>query len=124
MDYAIEYLRSRSRRQSFFLCVAYIGPHHQNDHNHFEGPHGFKERFKNFRGPIDLPDSPWFGNRRCGQFRSWQLFDWRSCDITALPAPPAIGTDQEFAQWDFPILLKLGPNSTNGLVTDPGGKGN
>jgi len=53
-DYAVEYLSSRSQDRPFFLFVSYIEPHHQNDHQHFEGPHGSKERFAGFRAPKDL----------------------------------------------------------------------
>lgn len=63
-DYAIEYLRSRDRTRPFFLFVSYIEPHHQNDHAHFEGPHGSNERFRDFRVPVDLPGSAMAGDWR------------------------------------------------------------
>jgi arylsulfatase A-like enzyme len=54
-DWVIEYLESRAGKENpFFLFVSYIEPHHQNDHNHYEGPHGSKERFKDFVVPGDL----------------------------------------------------------------------
>ena len=53
-DFALEYLRTRDGRQPFFLFLSYIEPHHQNDHHHFEGPKGSKERFKDFPVPGDL----------------------------------------------------------------------
>jgi len=53
-DYAIEYLRTRSREKPFFLFLSYIEPHQQNDHKCFEGPKGSKERFKDYRVPGDL----------------------------------------------------------------------
>jgi arylsulfatase A-like enzyme len=53
-DWAIEYLRQRSGERPFFLFLSYIEPHHQNDHAHFEGPHGSKERFADFLVPGDL----------------------------------------------------------------------
>jgi arylsulfatase A-like enzyme len=57
-DWVIEYLQSRKDSQKpFFLFVSYIEPHHQNDHRHFEGPHGSKERFKDFVPPGDLIDT-------------------------------------------------------------------
>jgi len=37
--------------------VSYIEPHHQNDHKHFEGPKGSKERFKDYAVPGDLKDA-------------------------------------------------------------------
>jgi len=53
-DWALEYLRQRKNDKPFFLFLSYIEPHHQNDHNHFEGPHGSKERFKDYAVPGDL----------------------------------------------------------------------
>ncbi|MFP4057509.1 MAG: sulfatase-like hydrolase/transferase [Candidatus Brocadiia bacterium] len=53
-DFAIDYLRSRDGRKPFFLFLSYIEPHHQNDHGHFQGPRGSKERFKDFPVPGDL----------------------------------------------------------------------
>ena len=60
-DWVIEYLRTRKAGAAggdadrpFFLFVSYIEPHHQNDHNHFEGPHGSKEKFRDYRLPGDL----------------------------------------------------------------------
>jgi len=56
-DWAIEYLRARRRERPLFLFISYIEPHQQNDHNHFEGPRGSKERFKDFSVPGDLADA-------------------------------------------------------------------
>ena len=53
-DWVLEYLRTRNGEKPFFLFVSYIEPHHQNDHGHYEGPHGSKERFKDFVAPGDL----------------------------------------------------------------------
>ena len=53
-DWVLEYLRTRDRRRPFFLFLSYIEPHHQNDHEHFEGPHGSKQRFADFDVPGDL----------------------------------------------------------------------
>ncbi len=53
-DYAIDYIRKRKSEKPFFLFISYIEPHHQNDHNCFEGPHGSKERFKDYKVPGDL----------------------------------------------------------------------
>jgi len=60
-DWVLEYLASRSGEQPFFLFISYIEPHHQNDHGHFEGPAGSKERFANFTAPGDLAgaDGDW-----------------------------------------------------------------
>ncbi len=54
-DWVVEYLLTRrDKRTPFFLFASYIEPHHQNDHGHFEGPHGSKEAFKDFVTPGDL----------------------------------------------------------------------
>lgn len=53
-DWAIEYLGNRRTDNPFFLFLSYIEPHHQNDHNHYEGPHGSKNRFRDFAVPGDL----------------------------------------------------------------------
>ena len=36
------------------MTVSQIEPHHQNDHNHYEGPNGSKQRFADFVLPEDL----------------------------------------------------------------------
>jgi arylsulfatase A-like enzyme len=56
-DFALEYLRSRDRNRPVFLFISYIEPHHQNDHRHYEGPHGSKERWKDYQVPGDLVDT-------------------------------------------------------------------
>jgi len=53
-DFALDYLRTRDGQRPFYLFLSYIEPHHQNDHKHFEGPKGSKERFKDFPVPGDL----------------------------------------------------------------------
>ena len=53
-DWAIEYLESRNPDTPFFLFMSYIEPHHQNDHEHYEGPKGSREAFKDFVAPGDL----------------------------------------------------------------------
>jgi len=53
-DWVLEYLRTRDGERPFFLFLSYIEPHHQNDHEHFEGPHGSKQRFADFTVPGDL----------------------------------------------------------------------
>ena len=56
-DFALEYLDRRTAGRPFFLFVSYIEPHHQNDHNRYEGPHGSKERFGDYEVPGDLVDT-------------------------------------------------------------------
>jgi uncharacterized sulfatase len=53
-DFAVDYLRGRNSEKPFFLFISYIEPHFQNDHKQFEGPHGSKERWKDFAVPGDL----------------------------------------------------------------------
>jgi len=56
-DWALEYMEGRKSDKPFFLFISYIEPHHQNDHNHFEGPKGSKERFADYKTPGDLIDT-------------------------------------------------------------------
>jgi uncharacterized sulfatase len=56
-DFALDYLRTRDLDKPFFLFLSYIEPHHQNDHNRYEGPEGSKERFADFEVPGDLVDT-------------------------------------------------------------------
>jgi len=56
-DWALEYLESRALDKPFFLFLSFIEPHHQNDHNRYEGPQGSKERWANYKVPGDLVDT-------------------------------------------------------------------
>lgn len=53
-DWAMEYLRARTGKKPFFLFLSYLEPHHQNDHHRYEGPHGSKEKFADYKIPGDL----------------------------------------------------------------------
>jgi uncharacterized sulfatase len=55
-DYGLHYIDQCSPEdaQPFMLFISNIEPHHQNDHNCFEGPIGSRERFKNFAPPPEL----------------------------------------------------------------------
>ncbi|MCD7737389.1 MAG: sulfatase-like hydrolase/transferase [Lachnospiraceae bacterium] len=53
-DMALDFLDVRDKSRPFFLTVSQIEPHHQNDHAHYEGPHGSKEKYKDFVLPEDL----------------------------------------------------------------------
>jgi len=53
-DWVLDYLRTRDGEKPFFLFASYIEPHHQNDHNRYEGPRGSRERFKDLPVPGDL----------------------------------------------------------------------
>jgi uncharacterized sulfatase len=56
-DWALEYLDTCTGEKPFFLFLSFIEPHHQNDHNCYEGPHGSKERWANYKIPGDLVDT-------------------------------------------------------------------
>ena len=53
-DFVLEYLKNRKSNKPFFLFVSYLEPHHQNNHNRYEGPAGSKKKFRNFVIPKDL----------------------------------------------------------------------
>ncbi|MGB9596367.1 MAG: sulfatase-like hydrolase/transferase, partial [Candidatus Poribacteria bacterium] len=53
-DWALEYLETRDGKRPFFLFLSFIEPHHQNDHNRYEGPMGSKEKWANYKVPGDL----------------------------------------------------------------------
>jgi uncharacterized sulfatase len=53
-DVALEFLSARDRDRPFFLFLSYLEPHHQNDHDRYEGPAGSKERFADAPVPPDL----------------------------------------------------------------------
>lgn len=53
--WALDYLDTQKDAENpFFLFISFIEPHHQNDHERYEGPTGSKERFANFEIPGDL----------------------------------------------------------------------
>lgn len=53
-DYALDFLRARRNARPWFLFLSFLEPHHQNDRNRYEGPHGSKERFRDYDVPGDL----------------------------------------------------------------------
>lgn len=53
-DMALEYFDQRDPEKPFFMTISQIEPHHQNDHGHYEGPKGSREKFRNFILPHDL----------------------------------------------------------------------
>ena len=53
-DLALEFFDTYDRKKPFFMTISQIEPHHQNDHRHYEGPDGSKEKFANFVLPQDL----------------------------------------------------------------------
>ncbi len=63
-DWTLEYLDTRKLEKPFFLFLSFIEPHHQNDHNRYEGPIGSKEKWANYKIPGDLigTDGDWREN--------------------------------------------------------------
>ncbi len=53
-DYGLEFLNKWDGNKPFFMTISHVEPHHQNDHNHYEGPNGSKQRFADFELPGDL----------------------------------------------------------------------
>ena len=53
-DMALQFFDTYDRKKPFFMTISQIEPHHQNDHRHYEGPEGSKEKFANFVLPPDL----------------------------------------------------------------------
>lgn len=60
-DLALDFFDVRSDKP-FFMTISHIEPHHQNDHDHYEGPVGSKEKYKDYELPSDLQALP--GNYR------------------------------------------------------------
>lgn len=53
-DFAIEYIENHNSDKPFFLFISQLEPHHQNDHNRFEGPKEKVVKYKNYDIPDDL----------------------------------------------------------------------
>ena len=53
-DFALDFFEQYDGKKPFFMTVSHIEPHHQNDHSHFEGPEGSKEKYKTYPVPGDL----------------------------------------------------------------------
>ena len=53
-NFAVDYIHRQDGSQPFFLFVSQLDPHHQNDHNRYEGPDGSKRRFADYDVPGDL----------------------------------------------------------------------
>lgn len=53
-NFAVDYVRNHDGERPFFLFVSQIEPHHQNDHDRYEGPDGSKRRFAAYDVPGDL----------------------------------------------------------------------
>lgn len=53
-DFALEYIENHDIDKPFFMFVSQLEPHHQNDHNCFEGPRETVESFKDYPVPPDL----------------------------------------------------------------------
>ncbi len=53
-DFAIEYIENHNDEKPFFMFISQLEPHHQNDHNRFEGPKEKVVNYKNYPLPEDL----------------------------------------------------------------------
>ena len=53
-DFAIEYIENYNSNKPFFLFISQLEPHHQNDHNRFEGPKDKVDKYKDYPIPDDL----------------------------------------------------------------------
>ena len=53
-DLALDFFAVRDKEKPFFMTISHIEPHHQNDHKHYEGPEGSKEKYKDCKLPPDL----------------------------------------------------------------------
>jgi len=56
-DQVLRFLDTRSGEAPWYCMVSYIEPHHQNDHNCYEGPKGSKERWADYEVPGDLEET-------------------------------------------------------------------
>lgn len=84
-DWTLEWLEQRNWDRPFFLFLSFIEPHHQNDHERYEGPYGSRERFAAYEVPPDLagragdwqeeyPDylgCCWALDQNLGRIRKW-----------------------------------------------------
>jgi len=61
-DFAVHYLQNKTSDKPFLLFVSHLEPHHQNDHDRFEGPDRSKERFNDYKVPLDLVDAKYGGD--------------------------------------------------------------
>ena len=53
-DLALDFFSVRDHSKPFFMTISHIEPHHQNDHGHYEGPVGSKEKYRSYDLPPDL----------------------------------------------------------------------
>lgn len=53
-DMALEFFDQYDGKKPFFMTISHIEPHHQNDHGHYEGPVGSKEKYRDYEVPEDL----------------------------------------------------------------------
>ncbi|MFI3169983.1 MAG: sulfatase-like hydrolase/transferase [Faecalibacterium sp.] len=54
-NYAIDFLHQYDGSAPFFLFVSQLEPHHQNDHDCYEAPDGYAQKFADYTPPKDLP---------------------------------------------------------------------
>jgi uncharacterized sulfatase len=97
-DFALEVLDQRSPDRPLLMMISYIEPHHQNDHDRYEGPAGSADRFARFPVPGDLLDTE-------GNWRE-NYPDYLGC-VNALDANLGRLVDalKDRGMWDDTILL-------------------
>ena len=60
-DWVIEYLKTRTSEKPFSCLRPILNRIIQNDHAHYEGPKGAKQKFKDFVAPGDLAEQKAIG---------------------------------------------------------------
>ena len=53
-DQALDFFDQYDGKKPIFMTISHIEPHHQNDHNCYEGPKGSKEKYAKYKAPADL----------------------------------------------------------------------
>ncbi len=97
-NYAIDYLHNRKTDKPFFLFISQIEPHHQNDHDRYEGPDGSKERFKDYEVPGDLVGT-------AGNWRENFPDYLGQCNSLDANVGRLVDTLKDMGEWDNTILI-------------------
>lgn len=97
-NYAIDYLHQRKTDKPFFLFISQVEPHHQNDHDRFEGPDGSKEKFKDFEVPGDLVNTQ-------GDWRENYPDYLGQCHSLDANVGRLVDTLKEIGEWENTILI-------------------
>lgn len=97
-NYAIDYLHNRKTDKPFFLFISQIDPHHQNDHDRYEGPDGSKEKFADYEVPGDLKGTQ-------GNWRENYPDYLGQCNALDANVGRLVDTLKEMGEWDNTILI-------------------